>query len=35
MKKMFFLALPIVAIAALTIMPAIDPLPIGSPLPNP
>lgn len=35
MKKMFFSALPIVAIAALTIMPAIDPLPIGSPLPNP
>ena len=35
MKKTLFSALPIVAIAALTVMPVIDPLPIGSPMPNP
>lgn len=35
MKKLLVLALPVVAIALIALQPAIDPLPIGSSLPNP
>jgi len=35
MKKIFFAAFPIVAVALIMFKPVSDPLPIGSPLPNP
>ena len=35
MKKIFFAAFPIAAIALLALQPAINPLPIGSPIPSP
>lgn len=35
MKKIIFSALPIAAIAAITLLPVNDPLPIGASLPNP
>ena len=34
MKKILFSALPIAAIAAITLFPVSDPLPIGATLPN-
>ncbi|HMU46948.1 MAG TPA: thioredoxin family protein [Chitinophagaceae bacterium] len=35
MKKILYSAFPVVAIAIMTLAPASDPLPIGSPIPNP
>jgi peroxiredoxin len=35
MKKILFAALPIAALAVLTLKPVSDPLPLGSPIPNP
>lgn len=35
MKKIFFAAFPVVALAVLALKPAVDPLPIGAPLPSP
>jgi len=35
MKKMLFAALPIAAIAVLALKPTFEPLPLGSPIPNP
>ena len=35
MKKLLFAAFPIAAIAVLAFRPPADPLPIGSPIPNP
>jgi hypothetical protein len=34
MKRILFSALPVAALAAITLLPAVDPLPIGSSLPN-
>src|SRR5712671_4052518 len=35
MKKILFAALPVAALAVLALKPISDPLPIGSPIPNP
>lgn len=35
MKKIFYTAIPALAVAMMALMPVSDPLPIGSPIPNP